>query len=289
MQQNLRLHAAALSALVLASVAPPILAQQALYVAKGDTALLVREVRDQTPMVEENGKLVPVDSYRYLLNEIPEYAPIFISVRHVQTDISYVESMGDNKQTNRTFKFFAEFEANFNLERVFLVLDITRENSEEKLFVQEVGNLVARVPKNILFKMPFDQNVGPFKYVVHLFVDGREVLHSEIPFDYREQVLNRMIAARIKDVRNAPSPRPFMGPAPEYPAALRKAKVKGEAVVGMRIDIHGNVQDPCVKSASDPAFGESAVAALRLWRFLPRVKDGSPVETKAQMRFDFAN
>jgi TonB family protein len=43
-----------------------------------------------------------------------------------------------------------------------------------------------------------------------------------------------------------------------------------------------------VKSATDPAFGEAALRAVRIWRFLPKVKDDNPVETKVDIPIVFA-
>ena len=91
---------------------------------------------------------------------------------------------------------------------------------------------------------------------------------------------------RIAGVTEAP-PRPLVGPAPEYPAALRKSRVKGEAVVAVHITRQGVVLDLKVASATDPAFGQAAVEAVGQWRFLPQVKDGHPVETFANMPFTF--
>jgi TonB family protein len=48
------------------------------------------------------------------------------------------------------------------------------------------------------------------------------------------------------------------------------------------------VIDPVVKSASDPAFGEAALGAVKLWRFLPRVKDDYPPETRADVPVVFS-
>ncbi|HEY4988778.1 MAG TPA: energy transducer TonB, partial [Opitutaceae bacterium] len=83
-------------------------------------------------------------------------------------------------------------------------------------------------------------------------------------------------------------PKFFLGTAPLYPAALKKSGLKGQAVISVRIDSKGSVDDPVIKSASDPAFGAAALAAIREWRYLPRVKDGNPVETKADVPFVFS-
>ena len=55
----------------------------------------------------------------------------------------------------------------------------------------------------------------------------------------------------------------------------------------MRIGSNGDLLDPVIKSASQPAFGEAALRAVKLWRFLPRVKNGYPVETVADVPIVF--
>jgi len=120
----------------------------------------------------------------------------------------------------------------------------------------------------------------------HLYSDGAELFTSQQPFEFREAKLNEMVSKRITGVENAP-PKPFFGPPPEYPSSLRRAGVKGKAVVTVRITRYGSVTDPAVESATDQAFGQAAVEAVRQWRFLPKVVAGVPVETKASVPFDF--
>jgi TonB family protein len=124
-------------------------------------------------------------------------------------------------------------------------------------------------------------------YKFHLFTGGREVLQSLIPWETRERILDNMVAKRVANAADGP-PRPFVGPSPEYPKALLKTNEAGNAVVVMHISVHGSVVDPQVQSASDPAFGTSAIEALRLWRFLPQIKNGKPVETLATIPVQFA-
>jgi protein TonB len=74
---------------------------------------------------------------------------------------------------------------------------------------------------------------------------------------------------------------------PEYPKSLRKTGVKGEAVVAMRITRQGVVVEPTIERATDPAFAEATLAAVRQWRFLPQVKGGRPVETAVSLPITF--
>jgi TonB family protein len=99
--------------------------------------------------------------------------------------------------------------------------------------------------------------------------------------------LDQMIASRTKDVQNE-SPQPFVGPPPEFPRDLRKTRPHGQAIVRVHINRHGAILDPQVESATDPEFGASALAAIRLWRFLPYIRNGIAQEATLEIPFDFA-
>lgn len=154
------------------------------------------------------------------------------------------------------------------------------------LFVWEVGTLLPRQAKPVVVTAPVDGQMGETKYTVQIFSNGHELLHSGMPFAMVEGVLDRMVAQRIKGVTDA-NPTPFVGPAPEYPEKLRAAKVKGEAILAFTISRRGTVVEPTVKRATDPAFGEAALAAARMWRFLPKVVKGAATEMKVEMPFAF--
>ncbi len=76
-------------------------------------------------------------------------------------------------------------------------------------------------------------------------------------------------------------------PAPIYPADLKKKKVKGQAVISVNITKTGFVLDAALKSATDPAFGQAALVAVRQWWFLPPVRDDVPSGAKADIPINF--
>jgi TonB family protein len=64
--------------------------------------------------------------------------------------------------------------------------------------------------------------------------------------------------------------------------------MSGFSVFGAQTLIrNGSVAVRQVKHASKPAFGESALAAARQWRFLPKVKAGKPEAVTVEMPFNF--
>ena len=269
-----------------ALLAAPLAAQHVLLVEDDGKALQVCAAKETKPCVEKDGKLVEIESRRFDLREVPEYLPAFVSVRNVKVKSTYVELDGAQK-INNNFLFDATLDSDYRLEDVFLVLYLETEQARKTIFLMEVGELEPGKAVPVSAAVPMGAPLGGGHYTLHLFSGGPEVLQSEIPFDKREAALDRMVAKRVENVHDA-APRLFMGPPPVYPPTLKKANRRGQAVIAIRIGANGAVYDPKVASATDPAFGEAALAAVRRWRFLPRVRDGLPVETLANVPFNFA-
>jgi hypothetical protein len=95
--------------------------------------------------------------------------------------------------------------------------------------------------------------------------------------------------------------------APLYPAALRKAGVFGEVIIGFVVEEQGNViavmvvppkdqkdgrtvkyGDKIVTFSNDERFGQAAMDAVRQWRFRPGEKDGKPVKVRMSVPIVFS-
>ena len=257
-------------------------AQHVLLVEDEGKFYVVRAADGDKPRVEKDGKVVTLNAYRYALKDVPEYLPAFVTVRNVSVKTTYATVRTGAEQINNDFHFDAEFETGYHLRDVFVVLALDTEQGGKRLFLWEVGELKPNKGRDVHIIAPMEAAVGSGRYTFHLFSGGAEVLQSQVSFGERNAALNRMVAARIKDVHEA-VPKLFMGLGPEYPPALRKQNIKGRAVISVRIGANGDVFDPVIKSATDPAFGDAALAAVKLWRFLPKVSNGYPVETMADV------
>ncbi len=270
-----------------ANLAVPLVAQSVFCVEHRGKACVVRKMQRARPFVMENGKLVTATAERSGLVPAPEFLPIFIAVRGLEVKWSYVQLVGRmSGDINHELQFKADFESPYRLSNVFLVLELDTEEDGKECFPYEIGELGPDRPREVKLTAQLHAALGKGRYQLHLFADGAEVFHSEQPWQFRENMLDRMVLKRIAGVNEAKS-KPFIGPAPEYPVALLKERIQGEAVVRFRITTTGAVVDPTVERATDPAFGKAALAAVRLWRFLPQVKDGHAVETWANMPFAF--
>lgn len=64
---------------------------------------------------------------------------------------------------------------------------------------------------------------------------------------------------------------------PAYPAEARKAKKEGRVDVDLIVDEHGAVVEAALADASDPIFVDTALAAVRTWKFKPALDEGKPV------------
>lgn len=64
---------------------------------------------------------------------------------------------------------------------------------------------------------------------------------------------------------------------PEYTADAREKKIEGSVLLGVTIDHDGVPQNPQVKKSLYPSLDQSAIDAVRKWRFEPAIKNGQPV------------
>ena len=82
-------------------------------------------------------------------------------------------------------------------------------------------------------------------------------------------------------------PRALVQLPPAYPAAFRQAGIEGRALVEFTVDTAGRVVSVRVLEASSAEFGESAVRAIRLWRFEPGKIHGRPVRFQMCVPVEF--
>lgn len=250
---------------------------------------LVRDMHNGFYYYERDGKLVNAPRHaRTALAPVKEFLPFFVSVRNMEATSHTLNLMTNSGsgEVNPEFEFRAKFESGYRLERVFYVLELDSEELGKRIFCDEVGTLEPRLTRSVRIRVPVVAKLGAGKFKLHLYSSGGELLHSQMPPLFRDYQLDRMVMNRVKGEQDTPV-RPFMGPPPEYPPQFLKKRISGEAAVKFRVSRTGAVIDPAVKSASAPEFGESALAAARLWRFLPKMEKGRPVESDVVLPFKF--
>jgi TonB family protein len=271
-------------------MAAPLAAQSMLYVldsSDGQYHRVLKVVEDR-PYILAKGALVASGDRRFVIKKVEEFLPCFIAIDHKEVDFMGTNIMGQIPAltVNKQIRFRAEFNSAYALDDVFLVLEVEFADGINMLIVREVGKLEPHKPLPFFANADVERDSAVRQCRVHLFAKGSEVFTSEQPPAFREEMIARMIRTRTDSVRQA-GPMFLLCPAPAYPESLKKLGARGRAVVAVRITEQGGVLEPAVASASDPAFGEAALAAVREWRFVPRVKEGKPVEAQVNIPFTF--
>ncbi len=76
---------------------------------------------------------------------------------------------------------------------------------------------------------------------------------------------------------------------PVYPRTARNKHIEGTLIVKFMVDKNGNVQNPIILAAKPEAvFDESAVSAVKSWKFKPAVKDGKKVNVWVVAPIEFS-
>jgi TonB family protein len=260
-------------------------AQTVLMTANGQKMSWVRAASGSTPCIEVDGKVQPIAPQGYVLKPVSEYRPVLVNVRNPYTRVSY-GTTDTSVASNKMLVYSATLETGYRLDDVFVVTTLGPPGAYSSIVLSQVDHLVPNQERQISVSMPLGATLGSGGCQLHVFSGGLEVINSEILPNVREAALDTMVAARLKGV-HAAGLRLFFGPPPEYPASLKSANLKGQATIAIHIGKNGAVSNPVVRSATDPAFGDAALAAVQMWRFLPGIKDDQAVETQAVVPFTF--
>ena len=75
---------------------------------------------------------------------------------------------------------------------------------------------------------------------------------------------------------------------PDYTPDAREKQITGTVVLGVTVGHDGTPHNIQIKKSLFPSLDESAVAAVRKWRFEPAMQDGQPVSMYIQVEFYFS-
>lgn len=82
-------------------------------------------------------------------------------------------------------------------------------------------------------------------------------------------------------------PKPVVWIYPIYPRAYLLEGKEGWSKILFKVNRNGKVEKARIDEASDPAFGDAAVQAIREWRFRPQMRDGHPESARLRQPFRF--
>ncbi|PSH05123.1 MAG: energy transducer TonB [Acidobacteria bacterium] len=83
------------------------------------------------------------------------------------------------------------------------------------------------------------------------------------------------------------APRVLENPSPDYSEEARKAKYQGTVVLWLIVDANGKPRDVRVARSLGMGLDQKAIEAVRLWKFEPARKDGTPVAVQINVEVNF--
>jgi TonB family protein len=73
---------------------------------------------------------------------------------------------------------------------------------------------------------------------------------------------------------------------PEYPEEARQQRIQGAVVLEVRIGRDGAIEEVKLVSGQ-PLLAKAAIAAVKQWRFKPRLENGQPVGMQTRVTLNF--
>ncbi len=77
------------------------------------------------------------------------------------------------------------------------------------------------------------------------------------------------------------------GDNPTYPPEAKKKKIQGTVVIDATVSKGGAIEDLHVVKTPDPSLAESALKAVRTWRYRPYLLNGEPVEIETTINVTY--
>lgn len=272
-------------------------AQYAVYLRDPDRgSYRVRAMTAETPYGYENGKVVPPSPrvnigeqnvFIYGLRRDTDYFPAIVTLKIVKAGFES-QSLDSVNRWDKKLRFIANFSSSSPLPNAFIVMGFEGYGVDGKFFVaHEISPAALRGEQALSADFWLPPQAKTDHYEVHVFSKGVEVFNSTMPRDAIESGLTKIATDRAGNSMNA-NAKLLTGSLPVWPEGLPKSKTKGQAVITCVVGKNGQPQEVKVKSASAPEFGEAAVAALAQWWFVPKVVNGEPVVSAAELPFEIA-
>jgi protein TonB len=82
-------------------------------------------------------------------------------------------------------------------------------------------------------------------------------------------------------------PVPIEKPQPEYPEIARAARLEGKVILQAVIGKAGQVEEVTILKSTNKVFDESALAAVKGWKYKPALQSGRPVAVYFTIVVDF--
>lgn len=266
-----------LLALSVLAIAPRASAQNAFVVNEDGRFRLVKEIRNGFPQIEVDGKLQRSYGRRFALIKAPFYLPGLVALPKFIVRTHHLEMIDSAARLNYELEIRGSAKADVTLKNCFFVLELTTWKDTSVVFAR-MPDLEAGKEEEFNLNFQLEVPIEEGHYMVHIFSDGVELLHSKMPAAYlaeQKQKTDDFGSGRRTEFPAVPA-RTVRA---VYPAELKANVLEGQVKVSCRINTRGEVVSAEVVECNHPAFSEPALAAVRQWKFDPAVKDRRFVES----------
>jgi TonB family protein len=107
----------------------------------------------------------------------------------------------------------------------------------------------------------------------------------------RRNRLASVVLGRATVVESDGDYLPLIKEAPRYPASAVAAGIEGHAIVEYSVNERGRPENARVIESSNPAFDEPSLASVEMYRYMPRIVGGTPVDVpgvRTKIRYELA-
>ncbi len=259
------------------AITPRASAQNAFVVNEDGQLRLVKEIRNGFPQIDVDGKLQKGYGQQFALIKAPFYLPGLVALPKFIVKTHHLEMTRSAARLNYEMEIRGIAKSDVSLQNCFFVLELMSWKDTSVLFAR-MPNLEAGKEEefDLNFKLQVPLEEG--HYLVHIFSDGVELLHSKMPAAYlaaQKQKADDFSSGRKTEFDAVPA-RTVRA---VYPAELTANVLEGRVKVNCRINTRGQVVSAEVVESNHPAFSEPALAAVRQWKFDPAVKDRHLMES----------
>jgi TonB family protein len=274
--------------LLLAGLAfSPLASAQTVFLAVEDKGppKMVKRVSLRQPLVEIDGKTKVSSAVDFSFGHALFYRPGRITLSNFRVQNRHLVGAQTGGSFNHEFLLFGHATSDVELKDCFLVLEIDAWKTSACLFT-ELRDLGPGKSVDLTQTFKLNSPLGEGRYRLHIYSAGIEVLHTRMSPSYiaaQEEKTQALMAGKKQDF---PPIAAHILP-PDYPAELKSQKLAGSAEVKCLVTAKGVVKSVELVSATHPAFGPAAVAAVSKWKFDPAVKNRQFVDAETVVTVEF--
>ncbi|GAB1536948.1 hypothetical protein ADMFC3_25790 [Geovibrio sp. ADMFC3] len=141
-------------------------------------------------------------------------------------------------------------------------------------------------PQPVMQDIPLEADVDAGDTGIAIQVSEVKVKPADLPSISAPVSVPSDAVYNLSDLDN--KPRQTVNVRPDYPRYAVNNRIEGSVTVSFTLDRQGNVVNPqAVKSDPPNVFENSALAAVRKWKFTPAIKGGEAVNVRMVVVVNF--